>query len=47
MSTGTTEISSKTSIWNGGQSPFNISYGKLMMWFFLTNNPTREEGGYE
>lgn len=24
-----------TSKWNGGQSPFNLSYGKIMMWFFL------------
>ncbi|MDH5474232.1 MAG: cytochrome c oxidase subunit 3 [Cyclobacteriaceae bacterium] len=38
MSTATTEISSKTSIWNGGQSPFNASYGKLMMWFFLLSD---------
>ncbi|MDH5365639.1 MAG: cytochrome c oxidase subunit 3 [Cyclobacteriaceae bacterium] len=38
MSTATTEISSKTSIWSGGQSPFNISYGKLMMWFFLLSD---------
>jgi len=22
-------------IWGGGRSPFNVSYGKMMMWFFL------------
>ncbi len=25
-------------IWNGGQSPFGASYGKLMMWFFLLSD---------
>lgn len=25
----------KTSAWSGGRSPFNLSYGKIMMWFFL------------
>ena len=28
----------KTSKWGGGQSPFNISYGKIMMWFFLISD---------
>lgn len=22
-------------VWGGGKSPFNVSYGKMMMWFFL------------
>ena len=22
-------------LWGGGRSPFNVSYGKMMMWFFL------------
>jgi cytochrome c oxidase subunit 3 len=26
------------SIWDGGQSPFKASYGKLMMWFFLLSD---------
>jgi cytochrome c oxidase subunit 3 len=26
------------SIWDGGQSPMNASYGKLMMWFFLLSD---------
>src|SRR5690606_750625 len=25
----------KASVWNGGHSPFKVSYGKMMMWFFL------------
>jgi cytochrome c oxidase subunit III len=28
----------KRSPWRGGVSPFNISYGKLMMWFFLLSD---------
>jgi cytochrome c oxidase subunit 3 len=28
----------KRSIWDGGQSPFRVSYGKLMMWFFLLSD---------
>ena len=24
--------------WNGGKSPFNIEYGKLMMWYFLMSD---------
>ena len=25
----------ETKVWGGGRSPFNVSYGKMMMWFFL------------
>lgn len=25
----------RTKWWSGGKSPFNIEYGKIMMWFFL------------
>lgn len=25
-------------IWGGGRSPFNVSYGKIMMWFFLVSD---------
>ena len=25
-------------LWDGGQSPFKVSYGKLMMWFFLVSD---------
>lgn len=24
--------------WGGGRSPFNVSYGKIMMWFFLLSD---------
>lgn len=29
---------SKAKKWAGGHSPFNISYGKVMMWFFLVSD---------
>jgi cytochrome c oxidase subunit 3 len=29
---------SSSSIWKGGRSPFNVSYGKLMMWIFLLSD---------
>ena len=32
-----TEIDSKQA-WDGGQSPFGVSYGKMMMWFFLVSD---------
>ena len=25
-------------VWGGGRSPFNVSYGKIMMWFFLLSD---------
>ncbi len=25
-------------VWGGGRSPFNVSYGKIMMWFFLVSD---------
>jgi len=28
----------KPSIWNGGHSPFKVSWGKLMMWYFLVGD---------
>ncbi len=28
----------KTELWSGGQSPFSVSYGKMMMWFFLVSD---------
>ena len=28
----------KTKMWGGGRSPFNVSYGKLMMWYFLISD---------
>lgn len=35
MSTTTT---ANTRWWNGGKSPFNVEYGKLMMWYFLMSD---------
>lgn len=32
--TATTELKP----WGGGRSPFNVSYGKMMMWFFLLSD---------
>lgn len=29
---------SKAKMWTGGKSPFNVSYGKLMMWYFLMSD---------
>lgn len=28
----------ETKTWGGGRSPFNVSYGKIMMWFFLLSD---------
>jgi cytochrome c oxidase subunit 3 len=36
MSTTTTAQSVKW--WNGGRSPFNLEYGKVMMWYFLMSD---------
>jgi cytochrome c oxidase subunit 3 len=33
----TKAIDSKT-LWGGGRSPFSVSYGKIMMWFFLVSD---------
>ncbi len=38
MSTDTSEIVSTTKTWSGGRSPYNVSYGKLMMWIFLLSD---------
>ena len=36
MSTAAAE--QETKWWNGGRSPFNASYGKVMMWYFLMSD---------
>lgn len=36
MSTTTVALPAK--LWNGGKSPFNVEYGKLMMWYFLMSD---------
>jgi len=38
MSSHTTASSVPTEIWSGGRSPYNVSYGKLMMWVFLLSD---------
>ena len=43
MTTNTSEIDEiKSTPWNGGRSPFNVEYGKMMMWFFLLSDATEE-----
>lgn len=37
MASVATSIDKKT-LWNGGVSPFQVSYGKIMMWFFLVSD---------
>ena len=34
----TTTISTEPKWWGGGKSPFNVEYGKLMMWYFLMSD---------
>ena len=31
-------VPATTKWWNGGKSPFNVEYGKLMMWYFLMSD---------
>jgi cytochrome c oxidase subunit 3 len=33
-----TKAIDKTLLWGGGRSPFSVSYGKMMMWFFLVSD---------
>lgn len=28
----------QSTLWGGGRSPFSVSYGKMMMWFFLVSD---------
>ena len=34
----TTALHNETKWWSGGRSPFNASYGKVMMWYFLMSD---------
>ncbi len=34
----TVAVDNKKTAWMGGTSPFNLSYGKLMMWYFLMSD---------
>ena len=38
METAVANTRTRRSVWSGGRSPFNVSYGKLMMWFFLMSD---------
>lgn len=39
MSTTVSQLDKvKTGAWDGGKSPFNVEYGKIMMWFFLVSD---------
>ena len=38
MSSTSAATSSERSTWDGGVSPMGVSYGKLMMWFFLLSD---------
>ena len=33
-----TAVATRTNWWSGGRSPFNVEYGKLMMWYFLMSD---------
>ncbi len=34
----TAVLENKKKVWGGGHSPFNLSYGKIMMWYFLMSD---------
>jgi cytochrome c oxidase subunit 3 len=34
----TAAVQQGTKWWSGGRSPFNASYGKVMMWYFLMSD---------
>ncbi|MBS1658505.1 MAG: cytochrome c oxidase subunit 3 [Chitinophagales bacterium] len=38
MAEATLTANVKPSVWNGGHSPFKVSWGKLMMWYFLVGD---------
>ena len=38
MSHSSASTVSEKSVWDGGASPMGVSYGKLMMWFFLLSD---------
>jgi len=33
-----TQAIDKATLWGGGRSPFSVTYGKMMMWFFLVSD---------
>jgi len=38
QATATTTTAPEPKLWGGGHSPFNVSYGKMMTWFFLLSD---------
>jgi cytochrome c oxidase subunit 3 len=38
MATATAHNEDSKALWNGGVSPFKVSYGKIMIWYFLIND---------
>jgi len=38
MSHATAGTAEQPNLWGGGRSPYNVSYGKMMMWFFLLSD---------
>ncbi len=38
MAQATATSITESKAWGGGRSPFNVSYGKMMMWFFLMSD---------
>jgi cytochrome c oxidase subunit 3 len=38
MSNVTTASTKEAKWWNGGKSPFDVEYGKVMMWYFLMSD---------
>jgi len=38
MSSEASKAISKDVLWGGGRSPFSVSYGKMMMWYFLVSD---------
>jgi len=38
MAVEASEAIDETVVWDGGGSPFGVSYGKMMMWFFLVSD---------
>jgi cytochrome c oxidase subunit III len=38
MASSSSAVASGKNVWDGGTSPMGVSYGKLMMWFFLLSD---------
>ncbi len=38
MASHATQNVDTATLWGGGRSPFSVSYGKMMMWFFLVSD---------